>query len=109
MTNRQFRTWLVWQGLSLNRPGLQDFYLMQIACEVRRVLAKNPGDIKVSDFRLQFGKDEHTEQESVADREKTAALAQARWIGSMGGVKIRGLNAPHPVDGSQLGGSGVDS
>lgn len=78
-------------------------YLMQVACEVRRVLAKNPGDIKISDFRLQFGKnDERVEEKEDLDRAN--ANAHVKWIGAFAGTKIRGLNAPHPVDGSQVTG-----
>jgi hypothetical protein len=38
----------------LTRETKQDFYLAQIAAEVRRSNMKNPGSIKVKDFLLTF-------------------------------------------------------
>jgi len=37
-----------------NAPSRSDYYLMQIACEVRRVLRKNPESIKLDSFKIPF-------------------------------------------------------
>ena len=55
-TERQFRTWIEWLDSQWNEPSLTDHYLMQIATEVRRVLSKNPNDIKLDDFKIEFSK-----------------------------------------------------
>ena len=52
---------------------------MQIAAEVRRVLSKNPGSIKIEHFRLKFGeKSAPTPKMTV---EEAAAISKARWLG----------------------------
>lgn len=53
-TERELILWLAYFDALLDRPDRTDSYLMQIACEVRRVLSKKPGEIKLKDFRLRF-------------------------------------------------------
>lgn len=45
-----------------NLPDLTCHYLMQIACEVRRVLSKNPNNIQSKQFELKFTRDDEREE-----------------------------------------------
>lgn len=51
---RQYRAWVAWQDMEWDRPDRRDFYLMQIACEVKRVLMKEPNAIDVNQFIIPF-------------------------------------------------------
>lgn len=53
-TERELRVWLAWMALQWDSPDRSDYYLMQVACEVRRVLSRDPRAISISDFKLQF-------------------------------------------------------
>jgi hypothetical protein len=57
-----------------NEPKLSDFYLMQIACEVRRVLAKNREAIQLKHFFLKF----NSPQLAPTSAEVAKAVWQAR-------------------------------
>ena len=50
--------WMEYFLQKKNTPGALEYYLMQIAAEVRKVLAKKPGTIKMLDFIISFGKKE---------------------------------------------------
>lgn len=80
--------WLEWLRMDLERPGKSEWYAMQIACEVRRVLCKTPSAIKVGDFRLGFvpgGGDDDPgssplsgDDDERLDREKQIAIKALR-------------------------------
>jgi len=57
-----------------NEPKLSDFYLMQIACEVRRVLARNRNAIQLKHFLLKFNAPEL----STTNIDAAKAVWQAR-------------------------------
>lgn len=54
LTHRHFGAWQAWLQGEWNRPSRSDHYTAQVACEVRRVLAKKPAAIRLKDFLLQF-------------------------------------------------------
>jgi hypothetical protein len=63
-------------------------YLMQVACEVRRVLAKHPNSIRPEHFLLKFsGKGERKNSNSNLTREQATAIARARWFKATGKPK----------------------
>lgn len=83
MTWRQHQTWTAWLDLQLDLPDRGDWYAMQVAAEVRRVLAKEPGRIKVGDFKLRFsasGQRELTDEEQA----QADAMSKARWRSFLG-------------------------
>lgn len=61
-TNRQYLSWMVYLDDLWNLPDLTCHYLMQIACEVRRVLSKDPNKIKDEHFKLKFTRDDEREE-----------------------------------------------
>lgn len=79
-TERELGVWLAWLDMQWDRPSRTDQYLMQVACEVRRVLAKRPNEIKLADFRLRLVEPEVKPQMT---REQATALSKARWLGMM--------------------------
>jgi hypothetical protein len=81
MTHREFLTWQAWFAEQWSVPSREDYYLAQIACEVRRVLSRKPGKVLLKDFVLQFG--EGKAKPPPMTREQAAEAAKARWAGFM--------------------------
>lgn len=81
ISHRQFCTWIVWLDEQMNEPDRHDWYLMQVATEVKRVLAKDPNKIPMESAKLKFAKPVVlTEaQAKVAKKDKAKArFAQAK-------------------------------
>ena len=53
---------------------------MQIAAEVRRVLAKKPGEIKLEHFKLKFDRKQRTPKNA----DEIAKTAKSAWFGVLG-------------------------
>lgn len=109
VTNRQFNTWTFWLGEQWNLPSRTDNYLMQIACEVRRVLSRRPRSIKMKDFKLEFGDSKgKAKQQSLAYR---TMAAKAKWIGIVSSVGSKGKKGakvtkkPAPRPGQPVAGT----
>ena len=73
-SERQILVWAHYFAEKWNKPSLTDRYLMVVAREVRRVLAKNPNTIQDEDFKLKFIRQEPETAETAA------AKAKARWF-----------------------------
>ena len=86
MTHRQFVVWCAWLDIEFDRPDRSDWYAMQVAAEVRRVLAKNPGNIKTDSFKLKFQVGAKTVKPTRAE---AAAAAKERSLARMTGNVIR--------------------
>lgn len=84
MTNRQYLVTLAWLQQQWNRPTRSDSYLMQIACEVRRVLSKDPRKIHLSHFELEFGPKSQPRDVRQMTAAEASLEAQARWKTAMG-------------------------
>lgn len=78
MTNREYRVRLAWLEQEIEQPNPSDYYLMQIAQEVRRVLSKKPNQIKLKHFRLKFDK------ETVENKEAKARQSKNTWMSILG-------------------------
>lgn len=83
MTHREFLTWEVWLDQEWSHPSRSDHYAMQVACQVARVLSKNPGNIKIQDFHLPFGDYGKERQKKQTDAE-IAKEAKASWAAIIG-------------------------
>ena len=79
-THREYLTWMVWLKEERQTPKLTDYYLMQLAAEVRRVLSKKPNSIKMEHFELKSS----TEKESLEQNKLAADMAKTRWLTSVG-------------------------
>ena len=80
-THREFVVWMRWLDEEWNRPEPSDYYLMQIAAEIRRVLSKKPRHIKMEDFKLEFAEAEHAPAATV---EEAAARSKSKWKAIVG-------------------------
>lgn len=56
MTARQFRAWAIWTEADYDVPSKDNWYEMQTACEAARSRMLQPGNVKVSDYKMKFGK-----------------------------------------------------
>lgn len=89
MTHREFKLWLRWLDDNYNKPSLSDYYMMQIAAEVRRVLSKNPDKIKLKDFLLSFDTSDKKEKgkkkvDKPSSIQAAANYAKAKWFAITG-------------------------
>ncbi len=83
-TYREFLMWQEWLDSELSQPDKNSYYLMQIAAEVRHVLAKKGTKINLDDFRLKFS---DPEQPSASSTKTAAKLAKAKWKAMTGITK----------------------
>jgi len=63
---------------------------MQIAAEIRRVLSKNPRQIKLNDFELSFNT--RTPLPDTEAKRRATEQSKAKWIKALGGkqaIRIR--------------------
>lgn len=63
ITHRQYICWLVWLKNQQNIPTKDNYYQMQIACELRRTVVKNPNKINTEDFKLKFVRKNNKDEE----------------------------------------------
>jgi hypothetical protein len=94
VTHRQYMLWHRWFGLQWNRPSRDNWYLMAIAAEVRRVLSKQPRSIKEKHFKLKFdlenpeGPPKNLSPEEVKKRKiELSTIAKAK-VGAMLGIDL---------------------
>lgn len=69
MSHREYLTRLAWIEENWNDPDRSDYYLMQIAQEIRKVMSKKPKNIKLDHLKIKFGMKEDL-QKKQADRSK---------------------------------------
>lgn len=90
-THRQYRLWLAWLDQQWERPDRTDYYLMQIAAEVRKVLAKNRKQIEIEHFGIPstfwdrlFKRKPATPPEQQKVSKAQAAISKATWFAFLG-------------------------
>jgi len=72
-TEDEILAWFIWINQQYDVPNRSDYYLMQIAQQVARVLSKEPKRIKLSDFKLKFGLFEKQKNKKTIEEEKKKA------------------------------------
>lgn len=90
MTHRQAMAYNNWLDAQWNVPTRADYYAMQIACEVRRVMSEKPREVLLGHMKLDF---KPTAASKPMTPEQAAAASKSTWL-SIFGPKIRGLPAP---------------
>lgn len=70
----EFLEWVVFLGKEEARHTKQDFYLAQIAAEIRRGWVKNPKTVKIKDFLA--------EVESTPGPSKPGSKSKSVWLGA---------------------------
>jgi hypothetical protein len=91
MTHRQYLTWQTWLGMQWERPSREDHYRMQVACEVRRTIVKDPSSPRIGDFKLRFETTRASRDSGSKggtnkglSRDQAAAMSKARWFMATG-------------------------
>lgn len=83
-SHRQHLTWLAWLDLQWDQPDRSDYYLMQIAREVRRVLHKHPEKVTTEDFKIGFErKDDKPKPPDPQHLANVSAISKAIWASRM--------------------------
>jgi len=73
ITYREFLEWLAFLGKEEERQTKQDYYLAQIAAEIRRGIVKVPKSVKVKDFLIEV-------QVTPKEKEKMKK-SKSFWLG----------------------------
>lgn len=79
-SSTEFLEWVSYLEQDSNAFHREDFYLAQVAAEVRRLIAKNPKAVKVQDFILKFvesrqeGKSKNWKERMAASKEYWMAV-----------------------------------
>lgn len=89
ISSREYVEWLAYLELEVNAFHREDYYLAQIAEEVRRSYVKSPRSVAPGMLRIQF-----TAQRRAATTREAAAQASKRyWLGAVG---LRGDGTQKP-------------
>ena len=92
-TERHLEVWEAWHEEELSKPDRGDWYLMQVALEVRAflmiLLGQSVKDLKLKDFRLPFGEPVETSREPEGlSKEQVIEASKVVWIGRVGADKV---------------------
>jgi len=82
MSHREYMTRMAWIQKELNTPDRTDFYLMQVAQEVRRVLHKKPNTVTLDQFKIKFSL--QTARSAETDKQQKIAWSKHRWMSAVG-------------------------
>jgi hypothetical protein len=72
LTHREVQTRLAWLDEQFDRPDRADYYMMQIAAEIRRWKLKDPRVVKISDMLLKSEPSRGMESDPASERRKAA-------------------------------------
>ncbi|MBU0847696.1 hypothetical protein KKH23_10960 [Patescibacteria group bacterium] len=79
-TSREFVEWQEYLDLDRDTPQREDYYLAQIAAEVRRGMVKAPARVHLKHFLLKFSRKDEEEKPLTEDQiKRRAANSKARW------------------------------
>ena len=80
MGSREFVSWTVFLNREAKEPRREDYYLAQIAAEVRRSRVKNPRSVRVEQLLLRFT----TSPGPPPDAETRTRRSKAFWLSGLG-------------------------
>lgn len=88
-TSREFVKWCRILNNEMNTPSRTDYYIAQVAYEVRRSFVKDPNKVEMKEFIIKFeeivAKEEPLTEEVLEQR---IIRSKAAWFGAAG-VKTR--------------------
>jgi hypothetical protein len=87
MTSSEFVMWSEYLVLELNFFHREDYFLAQIAAEIRRSFVKNPSKVGIIDFLIKFvfgEKDKKEKDKMDKDLEEYTKKSKASWLGFLG-------------------------
>lgn len=70
ISSSEFMDWIVYLDEEMNLFHREDFFLAQIATEIRRSFVKDPSKVKFKDFLIQFKKKVEPKKLSIEERSK---------------------------------------
>lgn len=82
-TEKEMRVTLAWLEMQWDRPNRTDWYLMQIAAEVRRGLVKKPNSVKTENMRIRFVLSSKRSTPALTPGQQMLASKQC-WLGAVG-------------------------
>lgn len=90
-TYREYNVWMTYLDSEWNKPNRSDYYLMQIALEIRRFMvgfSKGGKDPDMNDLVLPFTaqKNEHESEKEITPEEikNRAEISKATWFARTG-------------------------
>lgn len=87
-TSSEFVDWMTFRRMDMNNPSRIDYYLAQIAAEVRRSMAKHPNKIVVKDFLLKFTPKVTTSRAPTPEEaQKRSMASKSMWFGILNRAK----------------------
>lgn len=109
-TERQLILFLKWLREKETTPSLPEYYLMQIACEIRRILnfllhyfgRSKQSDVSVKDFRLEFKDPTITTEEAKPKGRSAQQIAMDKAIlFARLGKRPKNYNPPRLLDADE--------
>lgn len=82
-TSSEFNMWMIYLEEEINGFHREDYYLAQIAAEIRKGQVKNPKKVKVKDMILQFSIG-RKQKKTPMDKEESINRSKAFWFGGLG-------------------------
>jgi hypothetical protein len=82
-TYREYQMLMQWLEMEFDRPDRIDYYLMQIAAEVRRGNVKKPNSVKMEKFHLKFTH-QRRRPKTQEEIDRITVASQARWMSAVG-------------------------
>lgn len=79
MTNREFKARMAWLADEIERPSRADWYVMQVAMEVKRGRVKHPNLVTLKEMVL-----EREKPTSPLTKEEATAKSKSLWYGMVG-------------------------
>lgn len=77
MTRTEFFDWLVFLRMEKEEHGKMDYYLAQIAAEVRRTRVKHPNQVKTKDLLLR------TTSTTVVPTPEKRSASKSIWLSAL--------------------------
>ncbi len=87
-TYREYLTWMAWlDEEEWEHPNPTQYYLMQIAQEVCRVISKKPEKIKLEHFKMQFSRAVQPPPKPKAVKDRMTEYTKLKWKMAVGLIK----------------------
>ena len=87
LTHREFLALDKYLREEWNEPSRSDWYLMQVAAEIRAIgqsFSKTPKPVRLQDLKIEF-KEERRKEKKPLTKEERAKIAKAIWMARLNG------------------------
>ena len=78
-TSTEFKEWQEFFKRELEMPRREDYYAAQNAAEIRRTVAKNPKDVRLEHFLLEFDTTRRKRVDAEEEQAARVARSKAAW------------------------------